>query len=168
MGRLLTLAELMIRDLRGNVAIMFSITAPFLVGGVTLGVEAGYWYYRQATLQSAADAAAYAAGIEARAGNGASVITSAATASATDNGYLSTSGTIQITGPYAAGSGVTAVKVLLKRQEQRFFSQVFVKTPVYTSASAIASYNTAANACIVALNKSASKAAYFPGVPPLT
>ena len=38
-----------------------------MIAGVSYGVEAGYWYYRQASLQGAADTAAYAAAIEARA-----------------------------------------------------------------------------------------------------
>ncbi len=151
------------RDRAGNVAILFSLSAPLMIAGVSYGVEAGYWYYRQASLQGAADAAAYAAAIEARAGSSTSVMTDAATAAATANGYKSATGTLTITYPYAAAAGVSSVKVLLTRTEKRFFSQIFVSSPIATSAKAIASFNTAASACLLSLDKSASKAMLFSG-----
>src|SRR5690348_3589592 len=126
-----------LRDRAGNVAILFSLSAPLMIAGVSYGVEAGYWYYRQASLQGAADAAA----IEARAGSSSTVMTNAATAAATANGYSSATGTLTITYPYAAAAGVTSAKVLLTRTEKRYFSQIFVSSPIATSAMAIASFN---------------------------
>jgi Flp pilus assembly protein TadG len=32
------------RDQRGNMAIMFAMTAPIVVGAIGLGVDTGYWY----------------------------------------------------------------------------------------------------------------------------
>jgi Flp pilus assembly protein TadG len=153
----------------GNVAILFSLSSPIMIAGVSFGVETGYWFYRQASLQSAADAAAYAAALEARAGSTNTVITSAATTAAAANGFSTTNGTIQITNPYGGGGGgSTSVKVLLTRTEKRYFSQVFTTTPVQTSAKAIATFSTSANACIVALDKSASGAVSFSGNSTLT
>jgi Flp pilus assembly protein TadG len=48
-------------DSRGNVAIITALAMPVLVGAAGLGGEAGYWYYRQQAMQSAADSAAVAA-----------------------------------------------------------------------------------------------------------
>ncbi|TIU61412.1 MAG: hypothetical protein E5W15_32155, partial [Mesorhizobium sp.] len=44
----------------GNVATIFALTLPVVVGGAGLGVETSYWYYSSLKLQSTADAAAYA------------------------------------------------------------------------------------------------------------
>ncbi|HEX2554932.1 MAG TPA: TadE/TadG family type IV pilus assembly protein [Microvirga sp.] len=49
------------QDRRGNVAIATALALPVLVGGVGLGIEVGYWYYRQQAMQNAADSAAVAA-----------------------------------------------------------------------------------------------------------
>jgi len=48
-------------DSRGNIAIITALAMPVLVGAAGLGGEAGYWYYRQQAMQSAADSAAVAA-----------------------------------------------------------------------------------------------------------
>lgn len=159
---ILSLIRRLLTATGGNVAILFSVSAPLVVCGVSFGVETGYWYYRQASLQGAADAAAYAAGIEARAGSTTNTILSAATAAATANGYSSTNGTITVTGPYVSGSG-WAVRVAIVRTEKRYFSQLFTHAPISSGARATASYTTAANACVLALDKSASKAVLFSG-----
>ncbi|TIY10354.1 MAG: hypothetical protein E5V16_12455, partial [Mesorhizobium sp.] len=44
----------------GNVAIIFALSLPIVVGGAGLGVETSYWYYSSLKLQAVADAAAYA------------------------------------------------------------------------------------------------------------
>jgi Flp pilus assembly protein TadG len=152
----------LLRDCGGNVAIMFSLSLPLLIGGLSLGVESGYWYFRQASLQGAVDAAAYAAALEARAGSDSATILAAAKKAASSNGYVVATGTISITGPYASGSG-WAVKVVLQRAEKRYFSQIFYDKTITTAAKAIASYTTAANACVLALDKSASQAVLFSG-----
>lgn len=151
-----------IADCGANVAILFSLSMPLVIGGISFGVESGYWYYRQASLQTAADAAAYAAAIEARAGSDSATILAAANTAAATNGYSAATGTIALTGPYTSGSGF-AVKVVLQRPEKRFFSQIITHNPISTAAKAIASYTTAANACVLALDKSASQSVLFSG-----
>ncbi len=49
------------RDAGGNVAIITALSLPVLVGAMGLGGEAGFWYYRQQAMQSAADSAAVTA-----------------------------------------------------------------------------------------------------------
>jgi len=49
------------RDRRGNIAIMFGLMAPVLLGGMGLAMESAYWYVDQRGMQNAADAAALAA-----------------------------------------------------------------------------------------------------------
>jgi hypothetical protein len=48
-------------DTGGNVAMVTALVMPALVGVMGLGGEVGFWYYRQQTMQSAADSAAVAA-----------------------------------------------------------------------------------------------------------
>ena len=52
-------------DRRGNIAIMFGLLAPILIGGMGLAMESAYWYVDQRGMQNAADAAALAAATDA-------------------------------------------------------------------------------------------------------
>ncbi len=49
------------RNTRANIAIMFGLLAPVLIGGMGLAMESAYWYVDQRGMQNAADAAALAA-----------------------------------------------------------------------------------------------------------
>jgi Flp pilus assembly protein TadG len=91
-------------DHRANVAILFALAMPMIIGGAGLGVEFGYWQLRAQRLQSVTDTAVYAAAIEARAGSSKTALTSAATAIIKENGYDPTALTIQVNYPYAAPS----------------------------------------------------------------
>src|SRR5690349_11186963 len=53
------------RDRRGNIAIMFGLMSPVLIGGMGLAMESAYWYVDQRGMQNAADAAALAAASDA-------------------------------------------------------------------------------------------------------
>ncbi|WP_292261933.1 pilus assembly protein TadG-related protein, partial [Mesorhizobium sp.] len=84
--RIRQLARATGRDAGGNVAIIFALTLPIVVGGAGLGVETSYWYYSSLKLQATADAAAYAGALEKIQGSSTATITAAVTQSATDNG----------------------------------------------------------------------------------
>src|SRR5689334_10745381 len=71
----------------GNVALVTAIAMPLLIGSAGLGVETSYWYYKQLQLQSAADTAAYAAGLEKRSGSDIARITLEGSRTALKNGY---------------------------------------------------------------------------------
>jgi Flp pilus assembly protein TadG len=49
------------RNKRGNIAIMFGLLAPVLIGGMGMAMESAYWYVDQRGMQNAADTAALAA-----------------------------------------------------------------------------------------------------------
>ena len=51
----------LLENKRGNVAVMFALMSPILIGGLGLGMETAYWYADQRGMQNAADAAALAA-----------------------------------------------------------------------------------------------------------
>lgn len=144
----------------GNVALIFALTAPMVVGGAGLASETVYWYHRKLELQSAADAAAYAAAVDLRAGNTQTHFTSEASTAAAANGFDSTQGTITVNWPPASGThqNTQAVEVLIAQTVPRFFSGLFVSGSLTENVRAVAQYRPASNACVLALNKTASGA----------
>ncbi|WP_192181547.1 pilus assembly protein TadG-related protein [Mesorhizobium amorphae] len=147
----------------GNVAVVFALTLPVVVGGAGLGVETSYWYYSSLKLQATADAAAYAGALEKIAGSDIAAITTAATQSATSNG-LGT-GTIVVHTPPTSGPNTAnkAVEVILNRNLDRIFTSIFVQGQVPEKARAVALITDGAYACNIALNASASQAVLFSG-----
>ncbi|MDE2181944.1 MAG: hypothetical protein KGJ78_02870 [Alphaproteobacteria bacterium] len=101
---------------RGNVAIMFALMAPMLIGGLGLGVETSLWYAKQRDLQNAADAAASAA-----AGDASSNYTVVADAVAASYGYQNGVGGVTVTASNAAacpagGNACYSVTIAYKQQ----------------------------------------------------
>src|SRR5262249_24549974 len=109
------------RDRRANIAILFAFCLPIVIGGAGLGAETGYWSYERLKLQNAADAGAYAAAIEARAGSSTSAMRSVALRAASDNGFDPASVTAQVNYPFGAVAGTTSVQLVLSHPEPRFF-----------------------------------------------
>ena len=70
------------RDERANIAILFGLLAPVLVGALGLGLETSWWYQTQRDMQNAADEAAIAA-----ATNASSSYATEATAVTANYGY---------------------------------------------------------------------------------
>ncbi|MBZ9841074.1 pilus assembly protein TadG-related protein [Mesorhizobium sp. CA5] len=147
----------------GNVATIFALTLPVVVGGAGLGVETSYWYYSSLKLQAIADAAAYAGALEKIAGSNTDAITAAAASSAASNGLGA--GTIVVNTPPASGPNTAkkAVEVILNQDLDRIFTSIFTQTKVPERARAVALITDASKACIEALNPSASQAALFSG-----
>jgi len=147
----------------GNVATIFALTLPVVVGGAGFGVETSYWYYSSLKLQAIADAAAYAGALEKIAGSNTAAITSAATASASSNGLGG--GTIVVNTPPTSGPNTAkkAVEVIVNQNLDRIFTSIFTQTKVPEQARAVALITDASKACMEALNPSASQAALFSG-----
>ncbi|CAN7485869.1 pilus assembly protein TadG-related protein [Mesorhizobium amorphae] len=150
-------------DAGGNVAVVFALTLPVVVGGAGLGVETSYWYYSSLKLQATADAAAYAGALEKIAGSDTAAITTAATQSATSNGLGA--GTIVVHTPPTSGPNTAnkAVEVILNQNLDRIFTSIFVQGQVPDKARAVALITDGAYACNIALNASASQAILFSG-----
>ncbi|HEX5380527.1 MAG TPA: pilus assembly protein TadG-related protein [Phenylobacterium sp.] len=153
------------RAAAGNVALMFAIGAPILVGAAGIGVETTYWSYKSLQMQGAADAAAHAAALEQRAGGDPSRVNDVGVTTATENGFDATDGTIVINSPPTSGpaAGKAAVEVIIKSPAHRFMSALFSSQDKILTARAVARFNAATSACILALNPAASKAALFSG-----
>lgn len=165
MARLLDCVKTWFTNERGSTAIIVAVAMPVVMAGAAFGVETSFWYYKDMQLQAAADAAAYAGALEKRAGSGRTTVEQAATNVAIANGFRQAIGTAALNSPPLTGTHVSAksVEVLLQENTPRFFSSLFLTTPVIIKARAVASYEDAGSACILALHKSASKAALFSG-----
>jgi Flp pilus assembly protein TadG len=147
----------------GNIATIFALTLPVVVGGAGLGVETSYWYYSSLKLQAIADAAAYAGALEKIAGSDNPTITAAATSSAASNGLGA--GAIVVNTPPTSGPNTAkkAVEVILNQNLDRMFTSIFTQTKVPERARAVAVINDASKACMLSLNPSASQATLFSG-----
>lgn len=149
-------------DTQGNMAALFALTLPAVVGVAGLGVETGLWYYQQRELQAAADVAAIAGAVEKRAGNeddiAASALKEARLHGFTGNSY-------QINDPPTSGSftDALAVEVELRQPANRFFSKFFSSESVFLEARGVAKYAVDGQACMLALDPEADGALTFTG-----
>jgi hypothetical protein len=150
---------------------ILAIAMPLVVGAGGLAVETSFDYISQSQLQSAADAAAYAAGLEKTASSPPDVVLAAARQQANANGWTANNGTLTLNTPPATGpnaGAANATEILLTQQAPRFFTAYFSSQPVNLRARAVATSITAANACILALNGTAQKAIQVQGNSTLT
>lgn len=150
---------------RGGVATMFALGLPLAAVAGGFSIETTYWFYRDLELQSAADASAFAAALEKRAGSDLSKIESIAKLAAQDNGFDPASDVIVVNSPPTTGQfqHSDAVEVVLTSTAQRFFTALFMSSDVGIESRSVAVYTTAQDACVLALSPSASKAADFAG-----
>ncbi|ESY85315.1 pilus assembly protein TadG-related protein [Mesorhizobium australicum] len=151
------------RSRAANVATIFALTLPIVVGAAGFGVETSYWYYNSLRLQATADAAAYAGALEQISGSDTPTIVAAATQSAATNGLGV--GTIVVNTPPASGPNTAkkAVEVIVGQKLNRMFTLIFTQTQVPEQARAVALITNASKACMLALDPTASQAALFSG-----
>ena len=149
------------RDRRGNVALVFALSLPLIIGGAGLGIETSLWYAARLKTQAAADVAAYSAAMERRSGSADAIVEQVAAQVASENGYTPGRGTIVVVQGSQGGGG--SVEVEVTSDVDRYFSAYFSKTPIQAKARAVATFSDASNACVLALNHSAAKAANFSG-----
>jgi hypothetical protein len=144
---------------------MFAVLTPVVIGGAGLATEVGVWYHRRLELQSAADSAAYAAAVDLRAGASQTAFTQEAVAAARSSGWDSSQGTIQVNWPPTSGTHQTtqAIEVLVSQNTPRFFTSIFTNTPLVEHTRSVTTFQTASNACVLALDPSAASAVLFSG-----
>jgi hypothetical protein len=153
---------------KGSVAVVFAVAAPVIVGFSALGAEVMYWQYTQKLLQSAADAAAFSGAAQLAQGKGVNDATAAASNAAYETGLNVVSAvapaisTPPVSGAFAGDA--RAVEVELTDNLPRLFTSIFFASEsVRVSARSVARTAGARPACVLALNKSASKAVSFAG-----
>ncbi|BCG98085.1 hypothetical protein MesoLj131b_00850 [Mesorhizobium sp. 131-2-5] len=161
--RIRLVATDVIRSTQANVAIIFALSLPMVVGAAGFGVETSYWYYNSLKLQATADAAAYAGALEQISGSDKPTIVAAATQSAATNGLGL--GTIVVNTPPVSGPNTAkkAVEVIVAQNLNRIFTSIFTQGQVPEQARAVALITNASKACMLALDPSASQAALFSG-----
>jgi hypothetical protein len=147
-------------DTRANVAMIFALGAPMLVGAAALSVETSYDYWKHTHLQAVADSAAYAGALELRSGASDSAVEDAAKKAATENGWVESGNTIEVNTPPTSGAhtNAQAVEVKISEKVPRFFTAFFVSSPVIAKSRSVAVYQDGSDACILALDKTAAKA----------
>ncbi len=168
--RIARLGAFWLTSRKGNVALLFALLTTMAIGGAGLAAEVAVWYHRRLELQSAADAAAYAAAVELRAGGSQTTFTSEALAAAQHAGFDPSQGTIAVNNPPQSGTHQTnqAVEVLISENVPRFFTSVFINTPLVEHTRSVTIFQTASNACILALDTTAASAVLFSGSASLT
>ena len=161
--RIWLIANGICRGTNANVATIFALTLPIVVGAAGFGVETSYWYYNSLRLQATADAAAYAGALEQISGSDKPTIVAAATQSAATN-WLG-SGTIVVNTPPASGPNTAkkAVEVIVRQNLDRMFTAIFTQGQVPEQARAVALITNASKSCMTALDQTASQAALFSG-----
>jgi Flp pilus assembly protein TadG len=148
----------------GNIAIMTAVLMPLVIAGAGFGFETSYWYFKDGQMQQAADKAAYTAALEKRSSASASTMTSAALASATQNGY--SPGTLTVTSPPSSGTfagNSSAVQVVITKQLPKFFVGMFTNQQVTVTARSVARLVTGSEACVLALDAAEDEAVYING-----
>ncbi len=150
----------------GSAAILAALMFPVVIGGMGLGAETGYWYFKQRELQHAADLAAHAAGTRKRAGDSGAELREAALEIAEKAGFSSASGTLTINVPPVAGryqGSTDAVEVVLTFNTPRLLSSIFSSDPVTMGAGAVTLVRGGQQACVLALSPSDSGAVTMAG-----
>lgn len=154
-------ARTFLSDRRGAVLATAAAAVPVLVGFAGIGVDVGLWYGDKRELQTAADAAALSGAFERVRGNPTGLQT-AAKYEATRNGFaLDPSNTIAVNNPPKSGSKTAdtkAVEVILTRPHSLTFSGLFVGKDVTIAARSVAAVDVTGEACVLALDPTASAA----------
>src|SRR5258708_1746802 len=110
------------RDERANIAILFALLAPVLIGALGLGMETSWWYQTQRDMQNAADEAAIAA-----ATNASSSYASEAQAVTANYGYTNGASNTTVTTSNAAAcpaGGNTCYSVVISTKMQLYLTPV--------------------------------------------
>jgi len=152
-------------DTRGQAAIITAICAPVIVAGGGLGAETALWFYQQRSAQMAADLSAYAGAVEKRTGQADDAVRAAVIEEAQRHGYRADRGPITVNMPPLSGQHQTprAVEVVIDQSWPRLFSGLFVQEDVRFEVRAVARYEDARPACLLALDVAGSEAMLFSG-----
>lgn len=154
------------QDRSGSVMIGFSVAAPFMIALVGLGIESGLLYRVKRAEQTAADAAALAGAIE-RGKGATTTVTSAALSVAQANGFANdATTTVTVNSPPTAGTyagNTAAVEVVITRMQPRIIPLSLLgatsgDAPTNITSSSVALADMTGDACVLALDPTASSA----------
>lgn len=156
------LSTRLLHDRRGVAAPTTALGLTVVLGFVGLGVDVGHGYLQRRTAQHAADSAAF---------SGAAALTSgaadpAAEARAVAARYGFEPARVTVNLPPATGVNAGKpdyVEVLVERPGRRFFSSLFGAGASTIRARAVGLTGTPGDACVLALNATASASALYTG-----
>ena len=139
---------------------VFALCLPVVLGCAGLGVEAGFWQYRQREAQTAADLAAYAGAVSLRNHEPVWQARAEAEAEARLHGFEAAAGSMTANTPPLTGQNLNlrSMEVVLNQSLPRLFSAIFNDEPVQISVRAVATYQEEADACLLALSPDAGAA----------
>ncbi|MEO7276395.1 MAG: Tad domain-containing protein [Sphingomicrobium sp.] len=149
------------KDRRGNALVIAGAALPMIVGAAGLANDTIQWTLWKRQLQRAADSAALAGVYERVNSSGASTTASSAVAHDLTlnlhNWMALKTNYPQVTFPSDSGSQSDQVKVVLAIQQRLAFSSFFMSSPpTITAVATAAAISTGGNACVQALETSAS------------
>jgi len=149
----------LVRDCSGGIAVVYGFAVPVLVGLVGVSAETGTWYVAKRALQTEADAAAIGGAWQLAYGNTGN-IASISLNEAKRNGFPD-DGEIDVNNPPESGAydgEERAVEVVLQTNHAALFSALFRPEATNISARAVATIVQSGDACVLALNRVATKA----------
>ncbi|MHA6287622.1 pilus assembly protein TadG-related protein [Maricaulis sp. CAU 1757] len=154
-----------LRDRSANTTVIFALCLPVLIGFTGLGVDVGFWQFRQRQAQTAADLAAYAGAVSLRNNEPSSQAREEAEAEASLHGYDAVTGTLATFHPPESGAyrNARSMEVVIRQQVPRFFSAVMADAPLEISVRAVATYEQESDACLLALSPEGNAAIDFFG-----
>ncbi len=146
------------KDERGNVALIFGLLCPVLIGALGLSVDYSSWTSQQRRLQDTADAAALAAANELYLVNSDDDQVKSVAASIIKAHQKAKDPRIKISTNLLENIG--AVDVVLKQMGKTYFSSLFMNTAPNIEVSARAQLNSGAagRVCVIALDRGSSGA----------
>lgn len=136
---------------RGNIAIIFGLTAPFVIAITGVAVDYGGWLNQRTKMQNVADAAALAAA------RLYSETQNAAAAAQQANAVLDAHDLEQVTRTTRLVDGDEAYEVTLRQPGKQYFSGLLSSRPPVIGVSAKASISTGPGPCILTLDPHATK-----------
>lgn len=153
------------QDQSGVIIMITALSLPVILGFVALGVETAVWYSQRNSLQSAADAAAIAGAHELRRGNDTAAIVLSALEEAQRNGYSLSPDSNTVSSPPTSGAYTNdnAVEVKLHEDINLLFSTYFIEGIGSIEVRAVARVAEGGEACVLALDPTASGAMSFSG-----
>jgi Flp pilus assembly protein TadG len=144
---------------RGVIMILAAVTMVVLLGFMGLALDASYMYFHKRSMQTAADAGAYAGALERL--RGATDVTLASKKDTALNGFADGSDnvTVDVNSPPLSGSkagDANFVEVVITHPQPTWFMRMLDYNSITVKARAVAGVGATSNACVFALNPDAS------------
>ena len=145
-------------DEKGATALVFSLAAPVLIGGVIMAVEVGHWHQKQSSLQTIADNAAIAAAREIKTLKEKANVKTTAEGDAFENGFDFSLGTVTAYSPPVSGDfvGKDGVQIMVEQNQPLYFGKYFIDRQITHKVSATALIIDGIPACVLSLSPDAS------------